>query len=145
MNSPTTLLHQQLDGLKLPFLKAQYAELAQQAAQQSWTHVAYLEPSRRGSGRVLGAARQGFVQAHDFFAIAFACERRIERHQSGAAVDLRARMHDVSLALSAASPALTNKPDRVISDITWCDLFAPSLTAYKQGRCCGSGILYQLL
>jgi DNA replication protein DnaC len=42
MNSPTTLLHQQLDGLKLPFLKAQYAELAQQAAQQSWTHVAYL-------------------------------------------------------------------------------------------------------
>src|SRR6266496_2227327 len=42
MNSQTTLLHQQLDYLKLPFLKAQYAELAQQAAQQSCTHVEYL-------------------------------------------------------------------------------------------------------
>jgi DNA replication protein DnaC len=42
MNSQTTLLHQQLDYLKLPFLKAQYAELAQQAAQQSWNHVEYL-------------------------------------------------------------------------------------------------------
>ena len=42
MNSPTPLLHQHLDYLKLPFLKAQYAELAQQAAQQSWTHVEYL-------------------------------------------------------------------------------------------------------
>ena len=42
MNSPTSLLHQQLDSLKLPFLKTQYAELAQQAAQQSWTHVDYL-------------------------------------------------------------------------------------------------------
>ncbi len=42
MNSQTTLLHQQLDYLKLPFLKAQYAELAKQAAQQSWTHVEYL-------------------------------------------------------------------------------------------------------
>jgi DNA replication protein DnaC len=42
MNSQTSLLHQQLDSLKLPFLKAQYAELAQQAAQQSWTHVDYL-------------------------------------------------------------------------------------------------------
>jgi len=42
MKSPTSLLHQQLDYLKLPFLKDQYAELAQQAAQQSWTHVDYL-------------------------------------------------------------------------------------------------------
>jgi DNA replication protein DnaC len=42
MNSQTTLLHQQLDYLRLPFVKAQYAELAQQAAQQSWTHVEYL-------------------------------------------------------------------------------------------------------
>jgi DNA replication protein DnaC len=42
MNSPTTLLQQQLDYLKLPFLKAQYAELAQQAAQHSWTHADYL-------------------------------------------------------------------------------------------------------
>lgn len=42
MKSPTSLLHQQLDYLKLPFLKDQYAELAQRAAQQSWTHVDYL-------------------------------------------------------------------------------------------------------
>src|SRR5438132_190983 len=42
MNSQTTLLHQQLDYLKLPFLRAQYAELAQQAAQHSWTHIDYL-------------------------------------------------------------------------------------------------------
>lgn len=42
MNSQTTLLHRHLDYLKLPFLKAQYAELAQQAAQQPWTHVEYL-------------------------------------------------------------------------------------------------------
>jgi len=42
MNSQTTLLHQQLEDLKLPFLKAQYAELAQQAAQHHWTHVEYL-------------------------------------------------------------------------------------------------------
>jgi DNA replication protein DnaC len=42
MNSQTTLLHQHLDELKLPFLKAQYAELAQQAAQHQWTHVEYL-------------------------------------------------------------------------------------------------------
>jgi DNA replication protein DnaC len=42
MNSQTSLLHQQLDSLKLLFLKAQSAELAQQAAQQSWTHVDYL-------------------------------------------------------------------------------------------------------
>lgn len=38
----TTLFHQQLDYLKLPFLKAQHADLAQQAAQQSWGHVDYL-------------------------------------------------------------------------------------------------------
>jgi len=42
MNSQTALLHQHLDYLKLPFLKAQYAELSQQAAQQSWTHPDYL-------------------------------------------------------------------------------------------------------
>ena len=42
MKSPTPLLHQQLDYLKLPFLKDQYADLAQQAAEQSWTHVDYL-------------------------------------------------------------------------------------------------------
>ena len=37
-----SLLHPQLDELKLPFLKTHYAELAQQAAQASWTHVDYL-------------------------------------------------------------------------------------------------------
>ena len=42
MTPQTTLLHQQLDDLKLPFLKAQYAESAQQAAQHHWTHVEYL-------------------------------------------------------------------------------------------------------
>ena len=42
MNSETTLLHQQLDYIKLPFLKEFYNELAGQAAQQSWTHVEYL-------------------------------------------------------------------------------------------------------
>jgi DNA replication protein DnaC len=42
INPQTTLLHQQLDYLKLPFIKAQYNELAQQAAQQSWTHAQYL-------------------------------------------------------------------------------------------------------
>jgi DNA replication protein DnaC len=42
MNSPTKLLQQQLDYLKLTFLKAQYNELAQQASAQSWTHVDYL-------------------------------------------------------------------------------------------------------
>ena len=42
MHPQTTLLHQHLDYLKLPFLKAQCAELAQQAAQQHWTHVEYL-------------------------------------------------------------------------------------------------------
>ena len=42
MNPQTTLLHQQLDYLRLPFLKTQYAELAQQAAQQNGSHVDYL-------------------------------------------------------------------------------------------------------
>jgi DNA replication protein DnaC len=42
INPQTTLLHQQLDYLQLPFIKAQYNELAQQAAQQSWTHAEYL-------------------------------------------------------------------------------------------------------
>jgi DNA replication protein DnaC len=36
------LLDQQLDYLKLPFLKAQHADLARQAAQQSWGHADYL-------------------------------------------------------------------------------------------------------
>src|SRR5258708_31179590 len=40
--STASLLHQQLDELKLPFFKTHHAELAQQAAQQSWTHVDYL-------------------------------------------------------------------------------------------------------
>ena len=43
MNATASLLQQQLDYLKLPFLKAHNAELAQQAAQQSWTHLDYLE------------------------------------------------------------------------------------------------------
>lgn len=42
MKSSTSLLHHQLDYLKLPFLKDQCADLAQQAAQASWTHVDYL-------------------------------------------------------------------------------------------------------
>ena len=40
--NPNTLLNQQLDQLKLPDIKAHYAELAQQAAQQSWDHIQYL-------------------------------------------------------------------------------------------------------
>jgi len=43
MNTTSSLLQQQLDYLKLPFLKAHNAPLAQQAAQQSWTHLDYLE------------------------------------------------------------------------------------------------------
>jgi len=42
MNPQTSLLHRQLDYLSLPALKAHYEPLAQQAAQQSWTHVDYL-------------------------------------------------------------------------------------------------------
>ncbi len=42
MSAQTTLLHQQLDSLKLPLIKDQYNELAQAAAQQSWGHVEYL-------------------------------------------------------------------------------------------------------
>ena len=42
MSAPTTLLHQQLDFLKLPAIQAHYSELAQAAAQQSWSHVEYL-------------------------------------------------------------------------------------------------------
>ena len=37
-----SLLAEQLDYLKLPFLKAQYDDLAQQAARQPWTHAEYL-------------------------------------------------------------------------------------------------------
>jgi len=40
--NPNTLLNQQLDQLKLPDIKAHYAQLAQQAAQQSWDHIQYL-------------------------------------------------------------------------------------------------------
>jgi DNA replication protein DnaC len=36
------VLHQHLDALQLPFIKAQYAALAQEAAQASWTHLDYL-------------------------------------------------------------------------------------------------------
>ena len=36
------LLPQQLDYLQLPFLQAQHAEWAQQAAEQTWTHLDYL-------------------------------------------------------------------------------------------------------
>jgi DNA replication protein DnaC len=36
------VLHQHLDALQLPFIKAQYAALAQAAAQASWTHLDYL-------------------------------------------------------------------------------------------------------
>lgn len=42
MSTPTTLLHQPLDFLKLPAIKAHYNPLAQAAAQQSWSHVEYL-------------------------------------------------------------------------------------------------------
>ena len=42
MSAQTTLLHQQLDSLKLPAIQAHYNELAQAAAQQSWSHVEYL-------------------------------------------------------------------------------------------------------
>jgi DNA replication protein DnaC len=38
----TPVLHQHLDALQLPSIKAQYAALAQEAAQASWTHVDYL-------------------------------------------------------------------------------------------------------
>lgn len=38
----TPVLHQHLDALQLPAIKAQYAALAQEAAQASWTHVDYL-------------------------------------------------------------------------------------------------------
>ena len=36
------VLHQHLDYLQLPFLKAHYAALAQAAAQASWPHIDYL-------------------------------------------------------------------------------------------------------
>jgi DNA replication protein DnaC len=41
MNAASLLL-QQLDGLQWTFVKAQHGELAQKAAQASWTHVEYL-------------------------------------------------------------------------------------------------------
>lgn len=42
MNSKTSLLHQHLDYLRLPFIRAHYAQLAQEAADKSWTHADYL-------------------------------------------------------------------------------------------------------
>jgi DNA replication protein DnaC len=55
MSAQTTLLHQQLDSLKLPLIKDQYNELAQTAAQQSWSHVEYL-------GRLVDAQYQQRLQ-----------------------------------------------------------------------------------
>ena len=36
-------LNQQLESLKLPFLQKNYAQLAQESAQQKWDHVEYLQ------------------------------------------------------------------------------------------------------
>ena len=55
MSAQTTLLHQQLDSLKLPLIKDQYNELAQTDAQQSWSHVEYL-------GRLVDAQYQQRLQ-----------------------------------------------------------------------------------
>jgi DNA replication protein DnaC len=55
MSAQTTLLHQQLDSLKLPLIKDQYNELAQTTAQQSWSHVEYL-------GRLVDAQYQQRLQ-----------------------------------------------------------------------------------
>lgn len=55
MSAQTTLLHQQLDSLKLPLIKDQYNELALTAAQQSWSHVDYL-------GRLVDAQYQQRLQ-----------------------------------------------------------------------------------
>lgn len=40
--NPSTPLPEQLDYLKLPFIKAQYADLAREAARQNWDHQQYL-------------------------------------------------------------------------------------------------------
>jgi len=42
MKSPSSLLSQHLDYLKLPYLQQHYAELARQSAEQHWDHVEYL-------------------------------------------------------------------------------------------------------
>jgi len=42
MPTPNEPLNEQLKYLKLPFLRAQYEALAQQAAREQWTHVEYL-------------------------------------------------------------------------------------------------------
>jgi DNA replication protein DnaC len=55
MSAQTALLHQQLESLKLPLIKDQYNELAQTAAQQSWSHVEYL-------GRLVDAQYQQRLQ-----------------------------------------------------------------------------------
>lgn len=55
MSAQTTMLHQQLDSLKLPLIKDQYNEVAQTAAQQSWSHVDYL-------GRLVDAQYQERLQ-----------------------------------------------------------------------------------
>lgn len=40
--NPSTPLPEQLDYLKLPFIKAQYADLAREAGRQNWDHQQYL-------------------------------------------------------------------------------------------------------
>lgn len=42
MKTPPALLPQHLDGLHLHFIKNHHADWAQQAAQESWTHLDYL-------------------------------------------------------------------------------------------------------
>jgi len=39
---PLSALEHHLTYLKLPFITAQYAELAKHAAHKAWSHVAYL-------------------------------------------------------------------------------------------------------
>ena len=63
MNPQTTLLHQQLDYLRLPFLKAQYAQLAQQAAEQNGSHA----DSSQGTGT---SPHPSLLKSNDFFVVA---------------------------------------------------------------------------
>ena len=42
MKSPSSLLSQHLDYLKLPYLQQHHVELARQSAEQHWDHVEYL-------------------------------------------------------------------------------------------------------
>ena len=48
MKTPPALLPQHLDALHLPFIKAHYAQWAQQAAQESWSHLDYLTKLMEG-------------------------------------------------------------------------------------------------